>query len=235
MKARDEVRTRTLRMALTSMSNEEVAGSAARELSDEEIQRVLAREAKRRREAAEAFEQAGRHDQAAAERAEDEVLAGYLPAQLGDDELPAIVAAGDRRDRGVRRQVAGAGHEGRHAPDRGPCRGRPGRRGGPPPARGLTRLSGGLEGRWDRRGHATATPPPPSPPPPPPPCLGGFFGLGELIPVPLEKNGLSGGTPTKLAGVRPRAACRNVICQVAPGALSPNICAGHVTLRRTSR
>jgi len=94
MKARDEVRTRTLRMALTSVSKEEVAGSAARELSDEEILRVLAREAKRRREAAEAFEHAGRHDQAAAERAEDEVLGGYLPAQLGDDELRAIVAAG---------------------------------------------------------------------------------------------------------------------------------------------
>jgi uncharacterized protein len=93
MKARDAVRTRTLRMALTSVSNEEVAGQAARELGDDEILRVLAREAKRRREAAEAFEQAGRHDQAAAERAEDGVLAGYLPAQLGDAELQAIVAA----------------------------------------------------------------------------------------------------------------------------------------------
>jgi uncharacterized protein len=93
MKARDEVRTRTLRMALTSVSNEEVAGKAARELGDEEILRILAREARRRREAADAFEKAGRHDQAAAERAEDDVLAGYLPAQLGDDELQAIVAA----------------------------------------------------------------------------------------------------------------------------------------------
>jgi uncharacterized protein YqeY len=92
MKARDDVRVRTLRMALTSVSNEEVAGQAARVLHDDEILRVLAREAKRRREAAEAFEQAGRHDQAAAERAEDDVLAGYLPAQLGDDELQAIVA-----------------------------------------------------------------------------------------------------------------------------------------------
>jgi uncharacterized protein len=92
MKARDEVRTRTLRMALTSVTNEEVAGKAARDLSDDEVLKVLAKEAKRRREAAEAFEGAGRTDQAASERAEGEILAGYLPAQLGDAELAAIVA-----------------------------------------------------------------------------------------------------------------------------------------------
>src|SRR3954471_17195483 len=69
MKARDEVRTRTLRMALTALTNEEVSGKQARELSDEEIVRVLQREAKKRREAAEAFEGAGRTDQAEAERA----------------------------------------------------------------------------------------------------------------------------------------------------------------------
>jgi hypothetical protein len=92
MKSRDEVRTRTLRMVLTSITNEEVSGNAPRDLSDDEVLKVLAREARRRREAAEAFESAGRADQAAAERAEDEVLAGYLPAQLGDDELAAIVA-----------------------------------------------------------------------------------------------------------------------------------------------
>jgi uncharacterized protein len=92
MKARDEVRTRTLRMALTSVTKEEVAGSAARELSDDEVMKVLAREAKRRREAAEAFAAAGRADQAAAERAEGVILDGYLPAQLGDDELAALVA-----------------------------------------------------------------------------------------------------------------------------------------------
>ena len=91
MKARDEVRTRTLRMALTSVANEEVAGKAARDLSDDEVLRVLAREAKRRREAADAFEAAGRLDQAAAERAEGEVLTAYLPAQLPDEELAAIV------------------------------------------------------------------------------------------------------------------------------------------------
>jgi len=79
-------------MVLTSISNEEVAGNAARELSDDEVLRILGREARRRREAADAFEAAGRADQAAAERAEDQVLAGYLPAQLSDAELAAIVA-----------------------------------------------------------------------------------------------------------------------------------------------
>jgi uncharacterized protein YqeY len=92
MKARDDVRTRTLRMVLTSVANEEVAGKAARDLSDDEVLRVLAREARRRREAADAFDAAGRANQAAAERAEDGVLAGYLPAQLSDAELAAIVA-----------------------------------------------------------------------------------------------------------------------------------------------
>ena len=93
MRARDQVRMRTLRMALTSITNEEVAGAAARDLTDDEIVKVLTREARKRREAAEAFSAAGRSDQAAAERAEGEVLAGYLPAQLADDELAALVAA----------------------------------------------------------------------------------------------------------------------------------------------
>lgn len=93
MKARDEVRTRTLRMALTAVSNAEVAGATARELSDDEVLKVLTREAKRRREAADAFATAGRTEQAAAEQAEGEVLDGYLPAQLGDDEIAAIVTA----------------------------------------------------------------------------------------------------------------------------------------------
>jgi uncharacterized protein len=93
MKDRDEVRTRTLRMVLTEISKEEVSGAAARELDDAEVQRVLAREAKRRREAAEAFQGAGRADQAAAERAEGDVLASYLPAQLDDGELAKLVTA----------------------------------------------------------------------------------------------------------------------------------------------
>src|SRR5438270_9060045 len=93
MRARDQVRMRTLRMALTSITNEEVAGASARDLSDEEIVKVLTREARKRREAAEAFGAAGRAEQAAAERAEGDVLAGYLPAQLGDDELAELVTA----------------------------------------------------------------------------------------------------------------------------------------------
>jgi uncharacterized protein len=93
MRARDQVRLRTLRMALTSITTEEVAGTSARALSDEEIVKVLTREAKKRREAAEAFGAAGRDEQAAAERAEGEVLADYLPAQLGDEELTTLVSA----------------------------------------------------------------------------------------------------------------------------------------------
>jgi uncharacterized protein YqeY len=93
MRARDQVRLRTLRMALTSITNEEVSGTAARELSDDEIVKVLTREAKKRREAAEAFAAAGRAEQAAAERAEGEVLADYLPRQLTDEEVSQLVTA----------------------------------------------------------------------------------------------------------------------------------------------
>ncbi|TYK50752.1 GatB/YqeY domain-containing protein [Actinomadura decatromicini] len=92
MKARDEVRVRTLRSALTAVKNEEVAGKQARELSDEDVVRVLTREAKKRREAAAAFGDAGRDAQAKAERDEGEVLDEYLPAQLADEELTALVA-----------------------------------------------------------------------------------------------------------------------------------------------
>jgi uncharacterized protein YqeY len=92
MKARDEVRTRTLRMALTAVTNEEVSGKQARELSDDEVVKVLQREAKKRREAAEAFSGAGRTEQAEAERAEGVVLDEYLPKQLDDEELTRIVA-----------------------------------------------------------------------------------------------------------------------------------------------
>jgi uncharacterized protein YqeY len=93
MRSRDQVRLRTLRMALTSIRNEEVAGASEHELSDADVLKVLTREAKKRREAAEAFGAAGRDEQAAAERAEGDVLAGYLPAQLSDDELAALVTA----------------------------------------------------------------------------------------------------------------------------------------------
>ncbi|GAA4297902.1 GatB/YqeY domain-containing protein [Actinomadura sp. NPDC048955] len=92
MKARDELRTRTLRMALTAVKNEEVAGKQSRTLSDDDVVKVLTREAKKRREAATAFGDAGREEQAKAERDEGEVLEGYLPAQLSDEELTALVA-----------------------------------------------------------------------------------------------------------------------------------------------
>jgi uncharacterized protein YqeY len=92
MKARDEVRTRTLRMALAAVSTEEVSGKAAHELSDDEIVKVLTKEAKKRREASEAFAGAGRAEQAQAELDEQAVLEAYLPAQLSDEELDRLVA-----------------------------------------------------------------------------------------------------------------------------------------------
>lgn len=91
MKARDELTTATLRMTLTAITNDEVAGKVARELSDDEVLRVIAREAKKRRESAEAYDAAGRDELASRERAEGEVLDRYLPAQLGDEELAALV------------------------------------------------------------------------------------------------------------------------------------------------
>lgn len=93
MKARDELRAATLRMLLTAVKNEEVAGKAARELDDAQVVTVLTREAKKRREAAEAFADGGRPERAERERAEGEVIAEYLPAQLGDDELRGLVTA----------------------------------------------------------------------------------------------------------------------------------------------
>jgi uncharacterized protein YqeY len=92
MKARDELRTATLRMVLTAIGNEEVAGKSARTLTADEEQRVLAREAKKRREAAEAFRSGGAEERAAREVAEEQVLADYLPAQLSEEELTALVA-----------------------------------------------------------------------------------------------------------------------------------------------
>jgi uncharacterized protein YqeY len=91
IKGRDELRSATLRLTLTAITKEEVAGETARELSDEEVLTVISREAKKRREAAEAFEQGGRAESAQRERAEGEVLAAYLPQQLSDDELAALV------------------------------------------------------------------------------------------------------------------------------------------------
>lgn len=92
MKARDEVRSSTLRMVLTAITNAEVAGKAARVLSDDEIITVLSSEAKKRREAATAFADGGRPEQAAKETAEAAVIADYLPAQLSSEEIADIVA-----------------------------------------------------------------------------------------------------------------------------------------------
>jgi uncharacterized protein YqeY len=92
MKARDALRSSTLRMALTAITTAEVSGKQARELSDDQILDVLISEAKKRREAASAYDEAGRTDLANKERAESAVLAEYLPKPLGDDELTAIVA-----------------------------------------------------------------------------------------------------------------------------------------------
>jgi len=92
MKARDELRTATLRMVLTAIGNEEVAGKAARSLSSDEELKVLAREAKKRREAAEAFRSGGATERAEREVAEEEVLSAYLPTQLSDQELSGLVA-----------------------------------------------------------------------------------------------------------------------------------------------
>ena len=91
MRARDTVRSGTLRMTLTAITNAEVAGDEARELSDDEVLKVVAKEAKKRKEAAAAFTGAGRPELAATEEAELVVLEGYLPAQLDDEALREIV------------------------------------------------------------------------------------------------------------------------------------------------
>ena len=93
MKSRDQLRTATLRMTLAAITTEEVAGAQARELSDDEVQRVITRETRKRREAAEAFDQAGRAELADRERAEGALLEDYLPKQLDDAELAELVRA----------------------------------------------------------------------------------------------------------------------------------------------
>ncbi|WP_327067708.1 GatB/YqeY domain-containing protein [Kitasatospora sp. NBC_01302] len=93
IKARDELRSSTLRLTLTAVNRAEVAGPEKRELTDAEVVQVVQGEAKKRRDAATAFQDAGRAESAERERAEGEVLAEYLPRQLGDEELAAIVAA----------------------------------------------------------------------------------------------------------------------------------------------
>ncbi len=93
IRSRNEIVSGTIRMALTSIRNEEVSGKEERTLTDAEIITVLTREAKKRREAAEAFADAGRADKAELEKAEGEVIAKYLPAQMSEDDVKKLVAA----------------------------------------------------------------------------------------------------------------------------------------------
>lgn len=90
MKARDELVKGTLRMTLAALGTAEVAGTTARELSDDEVLAVIAREARKRAESAEVFAANGRPELAAQERAEGTVLARYLPTQMTDEELATI-------------------------------------------------------------------------------------------------------------------------------------------------
>ena len=93
IRGRNEIISGTIRMVLSAITNEEVAGKEARKLSDAEIITVLTREAKKRREAAEAFESANRPDKAALEKSEGEVIAKYLPAQMSEDEVKNLISA----------------------------------------------------------------------------------------------------------------------------------------------
>ena len=93
IRSRDELRSGTIRMVLTAITNEEVSGKEARTLSEDEIITVLSREAKKRREAAEEFAKGNRPEKAAEEKAEGEVIAKYLPAQLSEDDVKKLIAA----------------------------------------------------------------------------------------------------------------------------------------------
>jgi uncharacterized protein YqeY len=93
IRGRNEIVSGTIRMVLTAITNEEVSGKEARTLTDAEIITVLSREAKKRREAAEAFADAGRADKAALEKAEGEVIAKYLPEQMSEDEIKKLIDA----------------------------------------------------------------------------------------------------------------------------------------------
>ena len=92
MKARDALRSSALRMLLTSITNAEVAGKQQRELSDEDVIGVLSTEAKKRREAAEAYDEAGRPESADKERAEAGIIAEYLPEQLDEAQIRDLVS-----------------------------------------------------------------------------------------------------------------------------------------------
>ncbi len=120
MRATAPVRAGSLRMTLPAVTTAEVAGAVARELDDDEVLKVMAKEAKKRREAADAYSAAGRPELAQAEEAELAVLEGYLPAQLGDDDLLAVVeravtqtGASSMRDMGTVMKAAQAEVAGR--------------------------------------------------------------------------------------------------------------------------
>jgi uncharacterized protein len=89
---RDKVKSGAIRMVLTAITEAEVAGSEAIELSDQQVLDVVIKEAKKRREAETAYADAGRAELAEKERAESDVLADYLPQQLTEEEIAAIVA-----------------------------------------------------------------------------------------------------------------------------------------------
>jgi uncharacterized protein YqeY len=108
IRSRDELRSSTLRLVLTAITNEEVSGKVARELSSDEIVTVLVREAKKRRESATAYADANRPELAAREQAELEVLEVYLPQQLSEAELGELIDAAVA-------QAAADGHEGMRA------------------------------------------------------------------------------------------------------------------------
>ena len=93
IRGRNEITSSTIRMVLTAITTEEVAGKEARTLSEDEIITVLSREAKKRREAAEEFAKGNRPEKAAEEKAEGEVIAKYLPAQLSEDDIKKMIAA----------------------------------------------------------------------------------------------------------------------------------------------
>jgi uncharacterized protein YqeY len=92
IRSKNELQSSTLRMVLTAITNEEVSGKEARVLTDAEVITVLIREAKKRREAAEAFEQGGALDRSQREKAEGEVIAQYLPSQLSEAELNVLIS-----------------------------------------------------------------------------------------------------------------------------------------------
>lgn len=88
MRARDERRTQTLRMAMAAAHNQQIA--RGRNLTDDEVVEVLTKQVKQRRESIEMYRDAGREDRAEAEEAEAAILAEFLPAQLGPDEVEAM-------------------------------------------------------------------------------------------------------------------------------------------------